>query len=452
MKILLAEQDEATSELHSMEIEAKFNCEVIEKKDYLEIIESLKENNDIFLIIGECTLSSSNVGTLYSYVTKNHPQIPLIVLSSKTLAEIPGLEKFKLDNPQNTYLAKPFGVDELLDCVNDILSKDQPFAPKKYCRVRTFRFLRFNNLPCDIYIKLSDKKYVKIINKNELYDVNIIEKYINKNIGHLYVKNEDFINFTNNYTELITNSLNQHKDSDGHSTDAELSSVSILHEMISNLGITPKIVETINATIESNITQIKKNPNLFEILDSIMKQQSFLYEHGLLTSYICGTIAQKMSWEGESIIEKLTISSILHDVTLEKLKNLEINNELLEDLNSTQYHDLHWKQQKIIRDHPILSAELAKTIQNFPADVDKIIALHHEKPDGDGYPKGLTANRIPPVACLFIISETFARRIYDKEIEKNKIKLIIQEFKETFNKGNFKKPLEGFLETFSLLS
>lgn len=109
-----------------------------------------------------------------------------------------------------------------------------------------------------------------------------------------------------------------------------------------------------------------------------------------------------------------------------------------------------WKAVKKVKKHPIEGAELVLSGKGFPPDVDRIILAHHEKPDGSGYPKGLSASAISPLACVFIIAEDFVSKAHDKSIDSNFKEQILDEFVTKYSKGNFKQVLEGFKKFITL--
>jgi response regulator RpfG family c-di-GMP phosphodiesterase len=36
--------------------------------------------------------------------------------------------------------------------------------------------------------------------------------------------------------------------------------------------------------------------------------------------------------------------------------------------------------------------------------LEEILLNHHERPDGKGYPNAIPGNKIPPMACVFIVA------------------------------------------------
>ena len=64
-----------------------------------------------------------------------------------------------------------------------------------FVRVKIERLLKSNDAACDYYIRLSAKKYVKVINQNDLYDSDLLEKYLNKGLKYFYNSHINILNF-----------------------------------------------------------------------------------------------------------------------------------------------------------------------------------------------------------------------------------------------------------------
>jgi HD-GYP domain-containing protein (c-di-GMP phosphodiesterase class II) len=57
-------------------------------------------------------------------------------------------------------------------------------------------------------------------------------------------------------------------------------------------------------------------------------------------------------------------------------------------------------QGTAFRNHPLLGASILNKCGGFQPDVLRIVAQHRERPDGSGFPRGLTADAINPLALV----------------------------------------------------
>lgn len=128
-----------------------------------------------------------------------------------------------------------------------------------YTAVRTIFFNKFDNSPCDLYLKLSDNKVVKILNQNDELGSSFIEKYVSKKIFEFYLTAEDFktyqdalFDFHSNAKEILVKgkriALPQH---DG------------MNEMMEELGMDEKQTKQINNISTQIVTDLNTGEHAF---------------------------------------------------------------------------------------------------------------------------------------------------------------------------------------------
>lgn len=75
-------------------------------------------------------------------------------------------------------------------------------------------------------------------------------------------------------------------------------------------------------------------------------------------------------------------------------------------------------ERAAIERHPVIAAEILAPLRGG-AELSRIVAAHHEAPDGSGYPAHLTAERIPAEAAILKVADVYAalleRRPYKPE-------------------------------------
>ncbi len=106
-------------------------------------------------------------------------------------------------------------------------------------------------------------------------------------------------------------------------------------------------------------------------------------------------IAGEMSLDEEQI-ERVRIAGKLHD-----LGKIGIRDDIL--LKPGPLNDEEWD---ILKQHPRIGAEILAPIPSL-SDIIPAIASHHERPDGKGYPEGLKGDRIPLLARMVAVADTY---------------------------------------------
>jgi putative nucleotidyltransferase with HDIG domain len=190
------------------------------------------------------------------------------------------------------------------------------------------------------------------------------------------------------------------------------------------------------ASYSQNINQLVKNISKDnKTLNSFLKNVA-AFEHAAGTAMICGLMARKMNLETDHALQNLGIAATLHDIGLTKEKNiyevLEPTNYLDEvelewDLSKTNLSESRKKELKrIFEEHPIKSAEICKSIAGLDDEIIQIIAHHHERIDGSGFPNKLSGPAIHPLAQVLAIADEFCkllRQVYTGKTPKEQLTL-----------------------------
>jgi response regulator RpfG family c-di-GMP phosphodiesterase len=169
--------------------------------------------------------------------------------------------------------------------------------------------------------------------------------------------------------------------------------------------------------LEENVQVIIKkmvgSRDLKAILDGIKGRSGnhLMKRIGLLIN-ITSAIAKKLQWGSDKTLEKFVFASYLHDISLgNDSKLVQVKGK--EDIEEGDFSD---SEKELLYLHPLASSKIAVSLGTFiPSDVLSIIEQHHEKPDGEGFPKKLDSKHITPLACVFIVALDFSSYILEEK-------------------------------------
>lgn len=316
----------------------------------------------------------------------------------------------------------------------------QEFDSDLYRRIKVKRLLNFKQCCCDVYIRISVNKYLKVLNQNEDYEEFFINKYIEKNIKYFFIFKQHYLRFEEMFGNLVIDRLDmaQSMSSDVMAI-AELAVMDHTIAFAKEFGVNENTANKVRKSIDSNIKNLKKIKGLGSFLEKMMRGNSFLSEHSLMISYIAGQICMQTPWANASAIEKLSMAAILHDAFLEDDRLAKVRT-----LNKEEIEEFSDEEVEKIKNHPAEAARIITDGESILPDVDNIIIQHHERPDQSGFPRGIGGLNISPLSCIFIIAEDFVTNIYGKKKTDVDFEVLKSSFRDIYNKGNFKKVLESF--------
>lgn len=158
-----------------------------------------------------------------------------------------------------------------------------------------------------------------------------------------------------------------------------------------------KIVE--ERTTQNFILQGEKIKNyentLLSLVEMVEKRDTYTGGHSLRVAQYCKLIADKMGYN-EKDCELLYKAGILHDIG-------KIGTPDAVLLKPGKLNDLEYN---IMKEHVYDSAQLLGKIPMYK-ELSTIVAAHHERYDGSGYPLGLKQSEIPELAKIMIVADAF---------------------------------------------
>jgi HD-GYP domain-containing protein (c-di-GMP phosphodiesterase class II) len=117
--------------------------------------------------------------------------------------------------------------------------------------------------------------------------------------------------------------------------------------------------------------------------------------HQLRVAQIAAALAKKLELD-KKVIEQISRAAEFHDVG--KFENLALYQK------SSTFSSREWD---LVKNHPLASCRMITHICDTDSEIMRIIATHHERLDGTGYPKGLVANQTPLICRILPVVDSF---------------------------------------------
>jgi len=158
---------------------------------------------------------------------------------------------------------------------------------------------------------------------------------------------------------------------------------------------------------------------LLSLVELVEKRDSYTGGHSLRVASYCKLIAQEMGYD-EASCNLLYKAGILHDIG-----KIETPDAVL--LKPGKLDTLEYN---LIKEHVSTGYRLLNNIPMYK-ELSEVIASHHERCDGTGYPNGLTRDEIPELTRIMVVADAFdamtTNRIYKSRMS---IANAIEELKE----------------------
>lgn len=303
----------------------------------------------------------------------------------------------------NDFLSKPFSESELINSIIDCLNlHEQPIESiakeVEYCKIPIEDFLSATSLKFDVYLKLTDTKYLKVLKKNEEQFKARIESYRQKGLSHLYLTKEEFKNFIE-LTLKISKALEQNKK---FSNQKRLSFAKYTGEVIMErafvLGTDKDSFLNATEFVKTNLEVFTNSELIVDVLETLNKHGDFLYAHSLGVCIYSAMIAEVLGWNSIPTMTKITTAGLFHDIGLKELPREIINKPRARLTN---------EELALLTTHPKRSKDIMESLQIMTSDIAQIVYEHHEDCIGTGYPRGIRRINIHPLARLLSVADVF---------------------------------------------
>jgi len=428
LKILIVDDEEDILDI----IEFTLNSFIPDKE--IEILKASNANSAINLLTNDLsinyTICDHNMpggkgSEVLSFILKSNHQTKFLLCSTYTPQDLPN------EYPNCfSYIQKP---DIALHVEKFVKSMSLPKTERLYCPISINILHLLGNAPAEIYIKLSDQKYLQCLSQDDIFSDNDFEKYKSKNVRYLYLSQtsaHDLIRSTEKSFLIISEKEKLSFD------EKVLINHQIISELIKVVGFNTATETIVKKNIAHTLNCIGKNPELnkaWNLIHSMGDYPSKLY---MIQSYLCAFVLEKLKWYSDATQFKLTLASFLQDISLNNLNLLKIYHyqEFLEKKDQFSSID-----QKNFIDHPIKAKSFLEQFKEIPPDIDRIILDQHEMPDGNGFPRGLKATQISPISAVFILTGMVSKAILEIGSPQG-LGFYLERFKTLgYNKGHYKE-------------
>lgn len=172
--------------------------------------------------------------------------------------------------------------------------------------------------------------------------------------------------------------------------------IAALASILCGLILYPIVVRLSETNRRKTLEILDSHISMMEALGrAIAKRDSDTGAHNYRVAWIAAVLAEEVGYQGDKM-QSLIAGSFLHDVG-----KIGISDQIL--LKPGKLTD---DEYEIMKTHVNLGADIVNGM-GWLSGAHEIVAGHHEKWDGSGYPAQLRGNAIPKSARIFAIADVY---------------------------------------------
>lgn len=399
--ILIVDDEEEIREIVSFFVESSCACDISLAVNGEEAITCLK-NKKFDLIICDYNMPVKNGGEVYKYLIESKTDCKYVMCSSDTPQIFP---EFQDSTHMFGNIVKPNimnGVKEVLARLKENQENSSPSPDQVYFPIGIKLLLSIRDIPVDIFIKLSEGKFIKVFSQGGVFDETDFLKYQQKDISKLYA-----LNFT---TDILVQkvqgmiekiSLAHGKSNKGQ---AVVETQDLILSTFKEYGFQEGLISAVELQIQDTLKICGSDKTLSLLINKMLKLKgSYISRHSFMLSAVTVSMANIVGWNSETTAQKLVISSLFHDVYLKE----DVLNEV-QELEGKKYDE-------DFKTHPQKAAELLDKIPRVPPDTGRIVLEQHEVGQGSGIPRSIAVHETTPLGQLFTFSHFLVDAILESQ-------------------------------------
>lgn len=160
--------------------------------------------------------------------------------------------------------------------------------------------------------------------------------------------------------------------------------------------------------LEREAQHLSLQPAAQLLLTAAEQARPKVFDHSVAAMAVNGALAAAAGGDSPEIRSAM-LAGLLHD-----LGEIYLAPQFGED-EADREMDFHSYQQLVV--HPHVGFLIIRQLTNYPASVAQAVAEHHERLDGSGYPRALTARDLSPQGKLLAVTEASLNALRDPHAE-----------------------------------
>jgi hypothetical protein len=298
-----------------------------------------------------------------------------------------------------------------------LITNQNEMKEEAYISIPLGSLVHFNSLPIDLYLKISDIRYVKSINANDEIDTNSIMMLEEKGVKDVYFEKKHNRELS---TMLLNNMIKKVERSYvtvGEKLKANNEVFHTTREIVSKLGLPSRIIDVAETVVNRITDDVKKEKASIGLYLNQLRTNNdlgFSYRFAEISSFLATKIIQEMPEASQDRIKKVVFACLFSDISLTDRSHIHIR-------SSDDLAKLTLAQQKEVNQHAFNASEIISKSRHAPLEVEKLIKQHHGSLTGFGFQKEISIKLSPFSLCIIAAQEVAYGILIAPELKMNEI-------------------------------
>lgn len=252
--------------------------------------------------------------------------------------------------------------------------------------------------PVDLFVKLSEEKYVLITKRGQQTQVEQLSKFRNKAVDYVWVRKKDFLHFSQKSAAIAGVIISSDRLETKKKSSVLAQAGSAVFKHFDHLGMSVDTFELARQVSEATVALCQNHKDLQQLFEGLKNYSDELLRHSMAVSILSALIGEAMGWNNRVTLEKLALGGLLHDIGLKVLPRELLTKPMIE---------MSPEEMELYETHSYRGMQLLHSIGVVPDDVVSIVFEHHENSIGQGYPRRMRDLLMHPLAKVVALANHF---------------------------------------------
>ncbi|EQC45084.1 response regulator receiver domain protein, partial [Bacteriovorax sp. BSW11_IV] len=260
-------------------------------------------NNNFDLILSDVHLYPDGSGIDLLTDTKTIlPTTPFVIMTS-FLSALDAKRAYHLGADE--FVAKPINQDELRNKIMTLLGASEESYKQKemedilFCEVPIRSFISGKTAPFDIYIRIRPGKYIKVANKGDNYNYEILKKFEEKGIDFLHALIDEFQAYTLLNLKICKTIASNENINAEKKKNFLIHTSNILQENIFKVNLDDKTIKYVNFYAHNMVNIIASSKEYLDLADHLRIESPDIYNYSLLAALYALYMTEHLKWESD---------------------------------------------------------------------------------------------------------------------------------------------------------
>ncbi len=275
-------------------------------------------------------------------------------------------------------------------------------ASQEFVPIPIHEFVNGMQIPVDLYIRLSEEKFVLVAKAGAHSNVDQFKKYQNKEVSYLWVKRKEYYKLAHQSVNVAGIALAKKDLNDSQKTSIVTHAARTMFRQMDHLGLDMETYNNARPIAEAVIGLVENHRNLHDLFSSLSGTSDQLLSHSVAVSSLSVMLGSQLGYEKKATLEKLAMGGLLHDIGLKGIPR---------DIATKPLAAMTTDEIQIYETHPYKGMQMLVSLGIVPDDIVSIVYEHHENAIGQGFPQRLRDVKMHPLAKVVSLADAYAELI-----------------------------------------